>query len=54
MQKFRDELAFSSEVEWPEWDSFEFITKKKGADGPTKSECLDYYQDYQQEKLVKI
>ena len=54
MQKLRDELAFSPKVKWPEWDSFEFITLKKGANGPTKTDCLNYYQNCQQEKLVKI
>ena len=29
----------------PKWTSFEFVTKKKGAKGPTKSECIDYYSE---------
>ena len=27
------------------WTSFEFITKRVGASGPTKSECLSYYKE---------
>ena len=27
----------------PDWTGFEFITKKKGAQGPTKEECEKYY-----------
>ena len=30
-------------AEFPDWDEFEFCTKKKGAYGPTKKECLEYY-----------
>ena len=30
---------------YQEWKSFEFVTKKKGAYGPTKSECLSYYAE---------
>ena len=26
-----------------DWNEFEFCTKKKGAYGPTKNECLEYY-----------
>ena len=29
----------------PDWTGFEFITKKKGAYGPTKEDCKDYYTD---------
>ena len=43
MQDLRDQLTLSPQVEYPKWDSFEFVTKKKGATGPTKSECFDYY-----------
>ena len=27
----------------PRWTEFTFITKKKGANGPTKKECKKYY-----------
>ena len=27
------------------WKSFEFVTEKKGASGPTKTECLSYYAE---------
>ena len=27
------------------WKSFEFVTKKKGASGPSKTECLSYYAE---------
>ena len=30
-------------VEDPDWTEFKFITKKKGAQGPTKEECKHYY-----------
>ena len=30
----------------PDWSGFEFITKKKGAQGPTKEECENYYTDW--------
>ena len=30
----------------PDWTGFEFITKKKGAQGPTKEECQKYYTDW--------
>ena len=30
----------------PDWTEFKFITKKKGAQGPTKEECKNYYADW--------
>ena len=33
-------------VEDPSWTGFEFITKKKGPEGPTKEECEKYYADW--------
>lgn len=30
---------------FPNWTSFEFVTKRKGAKGPTKSECIGYYSE---------
>ena len=33
-------------VEDPDWTEFKFITKKKGAQGPTKDECKNYYADW--------
>ena len=27
---------------YPEWNEFEFITRKNGANGPSKTECLQY------------
>ena len=33
-------------VEDPDWTGFEFITKKKGAYGPTKEDCKKYYADW--------
>ena len=33
-------------VEDPDWTEFKFITKKKGAQGPTKEDCKDYYTDW--------
>ena len=32
-------------VQFPDWDEFEFCTKKKGAYGPSKKECLQYYSE---------
>ena len=32
-------------VEDPDWTEFKFITKKEGAEGPTKEECEKYYTD---------
>ena len=34
--------------DFPDWDIFEFITKKVGRRGPSKAECLEYYK----QKLV--
>ena len=28
-----------------EWDIFEFVTRKKGRRGPSKEECIEYYND---------
>ena len=28
---------------YPKWNEFKFITRKKGAYGPSKMECLEYY-----------
>ena len=30
---------------YPEWNEFEFITRKNGANGPSKTECLQYYSE---------
>ena len=30
---------------FPNWNSFEFVTKRKGAKGPSKSECISYYSE---------
>ena len=27
------------------WKSFEFVTKKEGAYGPTRTECISYYAE---------
>ena len=32
-------------VEFADWNEFEFCTTKKGAHGPTKKECLEYYSE---------
>ena len=53
-ERLRAELARRSQISstplelapiYQEWKSFEFVTKKKGAYGPTKSECLSYYAE---------
>ena len=31
------------QITYVEWTEFEFLTKKFGAHGPTKSECISYY-----------
>lgn len=33
------------QIKYEEWEEFEFITKKKGANGPAKSECIRYYSE---------
>ena len=33
----------TTDVEFVEWTDFEFQTKKKGAYGPSKDECIQYY-----------
>ena len=54
IERLRAELARRSQISstpleaeliYQEWESFEFVTKKKGAAGPTKSECLSYYAE---------
>ena len=30
--------------DFPDWDIFEFITKKSGRRGPSKKECIQYYK----------
>ena len=29
--------------DFPDWNIFEFITKKIGRRGPSKKECIEYY-----------
>ena len=29
--------------DFPDWNIFEFITKKSGRRGPSKKECMEYY-----------
>ena len=51
-ERLKNELSQKSQI-WatslepssilPEWECFEFVTKKEGASGPSKSECLSYY-----------
>lgn len=31
------------EITYVEWKEFEFVTFRRGATGPTKSECISYY-----------
>ena len=33
------------EQKLPKWTSFEFVTEKNGAKGPTKSDCIGYYSE---------
>ena len=35
-------------LDFPDWDIFEFITEKEGRRGPSKQECVQYYH----QKLV--
>ena len=35
-------------LDFPDWDIFEFITEKIGRRGPSKDECIKYYN----QKLV--
>ena len=32
-------------LNYPDWNIFEFITKKGGRRGPSKKECIEYYND---------
>ena len=32
-------------LNFPDWDTFEFFTKKEGRRGPSKVECIGYYND---------
>ena len=44
LTKERSSLVFPPlQITYVEWEEFEFITKKRGAQGPTKSECITYY-----------
>ena len=54
INRLKDELARRGQISltplelspiYQEWESFEFVTKKKGASGPTKTECLSYYEE---------
>ena len=54
IERLRDELARKSQISSTplesnvisqEWESFEFVTKKKGASGPTRTECISYYAE---------
>ena len=36
-------VAISESLNIQNWTSFEFITNKRGAKGPSKSDCLRYY-----------
>ena len=53
-ERLKNELSHKSQIcptslesssIFPEWESFEFLTKKKGASGPSKIECLSYYSE---------
>ena len=37
-------MAFLVEnINFPDWDIFEFMTEKTGRRGPSKEECIGYY-----------
>ena len=38
-----DQIVQLESKNYPDWKKFEFITRKKGAYGPSKAECLQYY-----------
>ena len=40
MQVLRTEVE---NLNFPEWDIFEFVTEKIGRRGPSKQECIQYY-----------
>ena len=40
-----DEIVEMEFKNYPDWKKFEFITRKKGAHGPSKEECLQYYSE---------
>ena len=54
MQRLRDQPTLLPQLEFPKWATFEFVTKKKGATGPTKSECLDYYHARLVQKVFNL
>jgi len=44
-QRFESKPSPSFYSEYDDWKEFKFITMKKGAYGPSKAECLRYYQE---------
>ena len=38
-----DQIEELESKKYPDWKEFEFITRKIGAYGPSKAECLQYY-----------
>ena len=43
MEAENDQIIELESKNYPEWNEFEFITRKYGAYGPSKAECLQYY-----------
>ena len=42
--EIQDMMKFIVEnFDFPKWDTFEFITGKTGRRGPSKEECIGYY-----------
>ena len=39
------EVLLSDVSKFLNWNVFEFVTKKTGAAGPTKTECIRYYKE---------
>ena len=46
ISKLKDQLTREAHTgPYPDWETFLFMTEKKGASGPSKSECIDYYKE---------
>ena len=45
MNEIQNMISFLVKLNTPDWDIFEFITKKEGRRGPSKEECIGYYNE---------
>ena len=54
MISFLVENLSNSNLNLPDWDTFEFITEKTGRRGPSKEECIGYYKQRSVFHLISI